>query len=127
MSDLGPHGTIAATASEDGERTIRFALILNKRPVSGLNTATLKGYIRLGFMERDRTVSNANPTNTPVEWDSTNLPGIYYLTLTSAEVTHGATILHIDDGDGTTFDFQYIDKEQYGGTGNTGGVHNRET
>lgn len=122
--DFGPHGTIVTTGN-DGEMTIVFGLSLNRRPVTGLNTTTLKGYIRLGFMERDATVSSADPTNTPVEWDQTNLPGIYYLTLTAAECTHGLVAFHCDDGDGNTFDFQYIGHVFYGGTGNTGGLHHQ--
>ena len=118
--DIGPHNA-HIDAGDAGERTVRFVLTLDRRPVTGLNTTTLQGYIRLSWIERDGTASNAGPSNLPAEVDSTNCPGEYSLELTTGEATHGEVMVHIDDGNGNTFDYQYILHRFYGGTGNTGG------
>ena len=125
--DLGLHSD-HIDAGNVGERTIRFVLVSSSdRPVTSatISGATLKGYMRLSWMERDGTNANAAPTNTPTEVNLANCPGEWKLALEESEVTHGELILHINDGDGNTFRYQYILLKLLGGTLNTGGILHR--
>ena len=127
--DLALHNAhVTAGAAGAGERSVRFVLVdSNERPITSATVSgvTLKGYMRLSWMERDGTNSNAAPTNTPTEVDITNCAGEWKLVLETAEITHGELILHINDGDGNTFKYQYILIKYIGGTTNTGGLLHR--
>ncbi len=122
MVDLVANGNIVV---DQAARQIYFKLLLNNRPVTGLNLVTLGGYVRykkiLKTGAEDGSWSNFG--NNPAE-----IGRGWYRTLASAgELSAAKMIIDIDDGTGTTFNSDGILVHFYGGTGATGGVINDGT